>query len=48
MGEWVRSGALESRFDVAKGLKDMPRAFFRLLKSGNLGKQPVQVGSEPV
>jgi NADPH-dependent curcumin reductase CurA len=46
MGEWVRSGALKSKFDIAQGLEEMPRAFLRLLKSENLGKQLVQVGSE--
>ncbi|HZM48579.1 MAG TPA: NADP-dependent oxidoreductase [Burkholderiales bacterium] len=47
MGEWVRSGALKSKFDIAKGLEETPGAFLRLLKSENLGKQLVQVGSEP-
>jgi hypothetical protein len=44
---WVSAGALKSRFDIAKGLEEMPRAFLRLLKSENLGKQLVQVGEEP-
>ena len=44
MGAWVKSGALKSKFDIAKGLEEMPRAFLRLLKSENLGKQLVQVG----
>jgi NADPH-dependent curcumin reductase CurA len=47
MGSWVRGGALKSKFDIAKGLEEMPRAFLRLLKSENLGKQLVQVGEEP-
>jgi NADPH-dependent curcumin reductase CurA len=47
MGAWVKSGALKSKFDIAKGLEQMPGAFLRLLKSENLGKQLVQVGSEP-
>src|SRR5262249_35823191 len=47
IGEWVKSGALKSRFDIASGFEQMPRAFLRLLKSENLGKQLVQVGDEP-
>jgi len=47
MGAWVRSGALRSKFDIARGFEQMPRAFLRLLKSENLGKQLVQVGNEP-
>ena len=47
MADWYRAGALKSRFDVARGLEEMPRAFLRLLNSENLGKQLVQVGKEP-
>jgi NADPH-dependent curcumin reductase CurA len=46
MGHWVKEGALKSKFDIAKGLDEMPRAFLRLLTSQNTGKQLVQVGSE--
>ena len=47
IGEWYRAGLLESKFDVAKGIENMPQAFLRLLESRNLGKQIVQVGDEP-
>ena len=47
MGAWVKSGALKSKFDIAQGFEQMPRAFLRLLKSENLGKQLVLVGEEP-
>jgi NADPH-dependent curcumin reductase CurA len=47
MSGWLRAGALKSKFDIAQGLEAMPRAFLRLLKSENLGKQLVQVGAEP-
>ncbi len=44
LGEWIRSGALKSKFDVARGIEAMPGAFLRLLLSRNTGKQLVQVG----
>jgi NADPH-dependent curcumin reductase CurA len=47
MGEWCRAGLLKSRFDIAQGIENMPRAFLRLLNSLNVGKQLVQVGDEP-
>lgn len=48
LGDWYRTGALKSKFDIAKGIEAMPQAFLRLLRSQNLGKQLVQVGAEPV
>jgi NADPH-dependent curcumin reductase CurA len=44
---WYRSGGLKSRFDVVKGIENLPKAFLRLLKSENVGKQLVQVGDDP-
>jgi NADPH-dependent curcumin reductase CurA len=44
---WYRAGVLKSRFDVAKGIESVPKAFLRLLTSQNLGKQVVQVSDEP-
>jgi NADPH-dependent curcumin reductase CurA len=46
LGEWVRSGVLKSKFDVAQGIENVPKAFLRLLTSQNVGKQLVQVGKE--
>ena len=47
MGEWIRHGALKSKFDIAIGIEAMPEAFMRLLTSRNVGKQMVRVGEEP-
>jgi len=47
MAEWCRAGLMKSRFDIVKGIENMPRAFLRLLTSQNLGKQLVQVADEP-
>jgi NADPH-dependent curcumin reductase CurA len=47
IGEWYRAGRLKSRFDIVKGIENMPQAFLRLLTSRNVGKQLVQVGDEP-
>jgi NADPH-dependent curcumin reductase CurA len=44
---WYQSGVLKSKFDIAKGIENLPKAFLRLLKSENTGKQMVQVGDEP-
>lgn len=48
LAAWYRAGALRSKFDIARGLEEMPRALLRLLRSENLGKQLVQVSEEPV
>jgi NADPH-dependent curcumin reductase CurA len=45
--EWVRSGTVKSRFDVAEGIEAMPAAFLRLLRSRNMGKQLVRCGVDP-
>ena len=47
MGEWCRAGLVKSRFDIVRGIEQMPSAFLRLLKSLNVGKQLVQVADEP-
>ena len=47
MAEWCRAGLMKSRFDIVKGIENMPQAFLRLLTSQNLGKQLVQVADEP-
>lgn len=44
---WYTAGLLKSKFDIAKGIENMPNAFLRLLTSQNLGKQMVQVGEDP-
>ena len=44
---WHRAGALKSKFDIIEGIENLPKAFLRLLKSENVGKQMVQVGKEP-
>jgi NADPH-dependent curcumin reductase CurA len=47
MAEWYRAGRIKSRFDIMRGIENMPAAFLRLLTSRNLGKQLVQVADEP-
>lgn len=47
IGGWIKAGLMKSRFDIADGIESMPRAFLRLLKSENIGKQLVKVGDEP-
>ena len=44
---WYRAGALRSKFDIVKGIENLPKAFLRLLASENTGKQLVQVGDDP-
>jgi NADPH-dependent curcumin reductase CurA len=44
---WYRAGALKSKFDIARGIENLPKAFLRLLNSENVGKQLVQVGDDP-
>jgi NADPH-dependent curcumin reductase CurA len=45
---WYRAGALKSKFDIAEGFENLPKAFLRLLNSDNVGKQMVRVGPDPV
>ena len=45
---WYRSGKLKSKFDIAEGFENLPKAFLRLLNSDNVGKQMVKVGEEPL
>jgi len=47
MAAWHRAGSLRSRFDIVRGIENMPAAFLRLLASANVGKQLVQVRDEP-
>jgi NADPH-dependent curcumin reductase CurA len=47
MAAWCQAGAIKSRFDIARGIENMPAAFLRLLTSRNVGKQLVQVADEP-
>ena len=47
MADWVQRGLLQSRFDIARGIENTPKAFLRLLTSQNLGKQLVQLTDEP-
>jgi NADPH-dependent curcumin reductase CurA len=47
MAAWCQDGAITSRFDIARGIENMPAAFLRLLTSRNIGKQLVQVAEEP-
>ncbi|HEX2830832.1 MAG TPA: NADP-dependent oxidoreductase [Burkholderiales bacterium] len=44
---WYSAGALKSKFDIAHGFENLPKAFLRLLNSDNVGKQMVQVGDDP-
>lgn len=44
---WHRAGALKSKFDIVEGFENLPKAFLRLMKSENVGKQMVKVGEEP-
>jgi NADPH-dependent curcumin reductase CurA len=47
IGDWHRTGAIVSKFDIARGMENVPAAFLRLLTSSNVGKQLVQVSDEP-
>ena len=40
---WVKDGALKYREDVLEGFEALPRAFIRMMKGENVGKQLVKV-----
>ncbi|HLI82880.1 MAG TPA: NADP-dependent oxidoreductase [Bryobacteraceae bacterium] len=41
---WLREGRLKHHEDVMDGLENAPKAFIRMLKGENLGKQLVKIG----
>jgi NADPH-dependent curcumin reductase CurA len=47
LAQWVSSGVLKSKFDIAEGIEALPGAFLRLLTSRNVGKQLVRCGADP-
>jgi NADPH-dependent curcumin reductase CurA len=47
MGEWVKSGRIKYREDIADGIDKTPRAFIGMLRGENFGKQLVRLGPEP-
>jgi len=48
MAQWVKSGQLRYREEVASRLEDAPAALTRMLQGGNLGKTIVRVASSDV
>ncbi len=44
---WLRDGRIAYREDVVEGLENAPRAFMRLFRGENFGKQLVKVSDEP-
>jgi NADPH-dependent curcumin reductase CurA len=47
IGEWVKSGKIKYREDIADGIDKTPRAFIGMLRGENFGKQLVRLGPEP-
>jgi NADPH-dependent curcumin reductase CurA len=43
LAAWAREGRLRHREDILDGIEQMPRAFLRLLRSENFGKQLVRL-----
>ena len=44
MAGWITEGRIQYREDVVDGFENMPRAFLRLFRGENFGKQLVKVG----
>jgi len=44
MAAWIDEGKLQYREDVIEGVENMPKAFLRLLRGQNFGKQLVKAG----
>lgn len=47
LGQWIGSGALKYRVDMAEGLKNAPQALSRLFTGDNIGKQVLKISDEP-
>jgi NADPH-dependent curcumin reductase CurA len=45
MATWIDEGKLQYREDVLEGIENMPKAFLRLLRGENFGKQLVKAGN---
>jgi len=45
-GEWVGSGRIKYREDIADGLENAPAAFLGLLQGRNFGKMLVKLAAE--
>jgi NADPH-dependent curcumin reductase CurA len=43
LAAWAQRGKLRHREDILDGIEEMPRAFLRLLRSENFGKQLVRL-----
>ena len=42
MSQWVQEGKIKYREDVVEGFANMPKAFIRMLRGENKGKQVVK------
>ena len=42
MAEWIKDGKITYREDILEGLENTPKAFIRMLKGVNKGKQLVR------
>lgn len=47
LGQWIGSGALKYRVDMAEGLKNAPQTLQRLFTGENIGKQVLKISDEP-
>ena len=47
LSEWVQSGRIKYREQVAEGIENAPEAFIGMLKGANIGKQLVKVSEVP-
>ncbi len=47
VGGYLRTGRIQYRESITKGLEDAPSAFMSLLEGGNFGKQLVQIKHDP-
>jgi NADPH-dependent curcumin reductase CurA len=48
MAQWVRSGQIRYRVDILDGIEQAAAALERLFSGGNIGKQVVRLGPEPL
>jgi NADPH-dependent curcumin reductase CurA len=48
LGQWLRSGALKQKEDVAYGLENAPKTLTRLFTGENFGKQLLKIADPPL
>ena len=48
LAAWIREGRIAYQEDIQEGFENAPRAFLRLFRSENVGKQLLKLADPPI